>query len=214
MVDGKMTASILSAIVSMLFFLLLVPAAAKTDLRAYYKDDFILEDSRSFFQLKIRGNLHLDYRFYKAEERGAPHSFDIRRGRIDLQGRLHRWFTFRLQVELAGNPYVRNAWMDTRPFDWLHVRLGQMKVPFSSSWLTTDNNINFIERGTSTPLYPFFDRGVMIWGDLSVHNKLYSDNGTIRSLSTWISFYLTGENKNLTNFRWKTAKPNTSLGEG
>ena len=37
-----------------------------------------------------------------------------------------------------------------------------MKVPFSSSWATLDNNVNFIERASSTPVYPFFDRGIVL----------------------------------------------------
>lgn len=150
------------------FGLFLCPrlVAAESPLRAYYDNDFILETAGGAFQLKIRGNIHLDLRGYQAEARGAPYSFDIRRGRIDLQGRIHRWFTFRLQPEFAGKPYLRNAWVDAGPFPWLHIRAGQMKVPFSSSWLTRDNNVNFIERGTSSPIYPFFDRGVLVWGEL------------------------------------------------
>ena len=153
------------------------PALAESPLRAYYKDDFILETAGGGFQLKIRGNLHLDLRGYQAEATGSPYSFDIRRGRIDLQGRIHRWFTFRLQPELAGKPYLRNAWVDASPFPWLHVRAGQMKVPFSSSWLTRDNNLNFIERGTSTPIYPFFDRGVLLWGELWGGSVIYNFGG-------------------------------------
>jgi len=67
---------------------------------------------------------------------GSPYSFDIRRGRIDLQGTIHRWFTFRVQPELAGKPYLHNGWVDIGPRPWLHLRAGQMKVPFSSSWAT------------------------------------------------------------------------------
>ena len=62
--------------------------AASLPLRAYYKDDFILETPGGEFQLKVRGNLHLDLRAYQAQNRGAPHSFDLRRGRFDLMGRL------------------------------------------------------------------------------------------------------------------------------
>jgi len=141
-------------------------ASADADLRASYKDDFILETADSAFQLKIRGNLHLDLRLFQGEARGAPHSIDIRRARFDLQGRLHRLFTFRVQPEFAGKPYIRNAWLDIGPLSWLHLRLGQMKLPFSSSWLTRDNNVNFVERGTSTPILPFFDRGAILWGEL------------------------------------------------
>jgi len=135
---------------SLLLFLLLTigAASAQESLRAYYKDDFILETSDGKFMLKIRGNLHLDTRLYQGEECGSPDSIDIRRARIDLQ------------------PYIRNAWVDAEIAGWLHLRAGQMKVPFSSSWATLDNNVNFVERGTSTPIYPFFDRGALLWGEL------------------------------------------------
>lgn len=40
---------------------------AQPELKAYYKDDFILEDAGKNFQLKIRGNMHLDARAYQCE---------------------------------------------------------------------------------------------------------------------------------------------------
>ncbi|MBT3221474.1 MAG: hypothetical protein HN348_20525, partial [Proteobacteria bacterium] len=126
------------------------------------------------FQLKIRGNIHQDLRLFQGQEPGSPASIDIRRARVDLQGRLYRVFTFRLQPELAGNPYIRNAWFDIEAFSWLHLRLGQMKVPFSSSWLTRDNNLDFIERGSSSPIYPFFDRGLIVWGDIGQGSLFYN----------------------------------------
>lgn len=160
-----------------LFFLTLqLPSQAEADLnlKTYYKNDFILESEDGAFQLKIRGNLHLDGRLYQSEHRGAPHSVDIRRARIDLQGRIHKWFTFRLQTEVAGQPYLRNAWLDIEIRNWFHVRGGQMKVPFSSSFSTLDNNVNFIERATSTPVYPFFDRGILLWGELWNSTMVYN----------------------------------------
>ncbi len=143
------------------------PARAEIGLKASYKDGFLLEAQEGKIQLKVGGNLHFDVRGYQAEEgSGAPWSFDIRRARIELQGRLLGWLTFRVQPELSGKPYLRNGWVDVGPWPWLHLRAGQMKVPFSSSWVTQDNNVNFIERGSSTPIYPFLDRGVLLWGDL------------------------------------------------
>lgn len=149
-------------------------ADARSPVRVYYDDDFILETEDKAFQLRIRGNVHFDARLYSGENRGAPHSFDIRRARIDLQGRLFRVFTFRLQPEFAGQPYIRNAWVDVRLWAWLHLRVGQMKVPFSTSWLTRDNNVNFVERGTSAPIYPFFDRGLTVWGELFRGSLVYN----------------------------------------
>ncbi len=125
--------------------------------------------------LKIRGNIHFDVRTYQSDQKsGSPHSFDIRRARIDLQGTLFKFITFRLQPEFAGSPYIRNAWVDFGPLDWLHLRAGQMKVPFSSSWATLDNNVGFIERGTSTPVYPFFDRGILLWGAILEGTVVYN----------------------------------------
>jgi len=142
------------------------PGRAQSPLRAYYRDDFILETEDGAFQLRIRGNLHFDTRLYQAENLGALQNFDIRRARIDFMGRIHRRFTFRIQPELSGSPYIRNAWADWEFAPALHLRWGQMKVPFSSSWLTQDNNLDFIERGTTSPVYPFFDRGFTVWGEL------------------------------------------------
>ncbi len=81
-------------------------------------------------------------------------------------GRIHRKFTFRIQPELSGSPYIRNAWADWEFSPALHLKWGQMKVPFSSSWLTQDNNLDFIERGVTSPVHPFFDRGFTFWGEL------------------------------------------------
>jgi phosphate-selective porin len=141
-------------------------ASAQIPLRAYYDDDFILETEDGAFQLRIRGNLHLDTRLYQAENPGAIQNLDVRRARIDLMGRLYQRFTFRVQPELAGSPYIRNAWADWALSRGLHLRWGQMKVPFSSSWLTQDNNVNFVERGSASPVHPFFDRGFVLRGEL------------------------------------------------
>lgn len=169
-----MRMSSLTLLVAVLGVLPVDLARAQTPLKAYYQNDFILETEDGAFQLKIRGNIHLDARFYQGEQPGAPHSIDIRRARIDLQGRLFKVFVFRLQPELAGNPYIRNAWFDIGPFPWLHLRFGQLKVPFSSSWLTRDNNVNFVERGSSAPVYPFFDRGAILWGDIGKGSLFYN----------------------------------------
>ncbi len=137
----------------------------KTPVIAYFKDDFWFETPDKEFQLRIRGNIHFDTRIFDGGS-GSPTSFDLRRARFDLQGILHKYYQFRLQAEMADNPYIRNAWVDVSYVPWLHLRFGQMKPPFSSDWWTLDNRVNFVERAASTPLYPFFDRGFWLWGPL------------------------------------------------
>jgi phosphate-selective porin OprO/OprP len=132
---------------------------------AFWKDDFFLSTPDENFWMKIRGNLHMDTKFYGGNSANPTH-FDIRRARFDFQGMWYKYIYFRCQAEFADKPYARNFWVDYKFRDWLHLRAGQMKPPFSTSWWTTDNNVNFLERGAGTPMYTYFDRGFWIWGDV------------------------------------------------
>lgn len=132
----------------------------------YWKDDFIFSTPDEKFWMKIRGNLHFDTKFYGGQSANPSPQFDLRRARIDFQGSFFTYLTWRVQAEFADSPYIRNAFADIRFREWLHLRGGQMKPPFSTSWWTLDNRVNFLERGASTPIYPYFDRGWWVWGDL------------------------------------------------
>lgn len=132
---------------------------------AFWKNDFFLSTPDEEFWMRIRGNAHFDTKFYRGSSKNPTH-FDIRRARIDFQGMFYQYISFRLQAEFADSPYIRNAWVDFHFKDWLHLRGGQMKPPFSTSWWTLDNNVHFLERGAGTPVYPYFDRGWWLWGEL------------------------------------------------
>ncbi len=144
---------------------------------SFWKNDFYLETPDGNFSMRIRGNIHFDMKAYGGNSENST-QFDLRRARADFQGTFYKYITFRLQAEFADSPYIRNAWVDYAFRDWLHFRAGQMKPPFSTSWWTMDNNVNFIERGSTTPVYPYFDRGLWLWGD--VMNKTLAWN-----LSAW-----------------------------
>ncbi len=133
---------------------------------SFWKNDFYLETPDGNFSMRIRGNIHFDMKAYGGNSKNPSPQFDIRRARADFQGTFYKYITFRLQAEFADSPYIRNAWVDYGFRDWLHFRAGQMKPPFSTSWWTLDNNVNFLERGSSTPVYPYFDRGLWLWGDV------------------------------------------------
>ncbi len=136
-----------------------------TPVFAFWKNDFFLSTPDENFWMKIRGNLHCDTKLYGGNSNNPTH-FDIRRARFDFQGMWYQYIYFRCQAEFADKPYARNFWADYKFRDWLHLRAGQMKPPFSTSWWTTDNNVHFLERGVSTPISPYFDRGFWVWGDV------------------------------------------------
>ena len=155
----------------------LIAKKKATPVVAYWNNDFILSTPNEEFWMKIRGNLHFDTKLYGSNSANPSPQFDIRRARIDFQGAFFTYLTFRVQAEFANSPYIRNAWADIMFRDWFHLRGGQMKPPFSTSWWTLDNRVNFMERGAGTPLYPYFDRGWWIWGNLFEKALTYNLSG-------------------------------------
>ncbi|MEW6366254.1 MAG: porin [Acidobacteriota bacterium] len=130
---------------------------------AYYRDGFFIETPDKKFRLQITGVLHFDTRIFSGDEQGSPTSFDIRRGRYDFRGNLYRGdieHQFRLQIEMADTPYLRNAYWMFKFRPELNLQLGQFKTPAGGAdWLTEEAQVNFIEYSILPPVTPFFDRG-------------------------------------------------------
>ncbi len=142
------------------------PPKRGTPIEATYEDAFLLRTADHRHEMRLGASAHLDSRFHFGDA-VSPHSFDIRRARLDVIARLFGdLMEMRIQAALEDNPYIRNAYLDIKVHEAFHVMAGQMKVPFSTLWLTFDNQVNFLERGTNRPFYPFFDRGVMVWGEV------------------------------------------------
>lgn len=137
-----------------------------------FRDTFEFKTADGASSLRVGASFHLDARTYFGDS-DAPSSFDIRRARVDFRGRLRGWMSYRVQISLENEPYIRNLWLDLGFSDLLHLRVGQMKVPFSTAWVTLDNQVNFVERATESPVYPFFDRGVMVWGEVLDDRLVY-----------------------------------------
>jgi phosphate-selective porin len=138
----------------------------KFPLLPIYKDGFRLQTADARSELQLAASTQLDGRFYEGAS-VAPHSFDIRRARIDINAKLFKLLSIRIQAAMEDSPYIRNAMVDIHIWkEYVNLRVGQMKVPFSSTWLAFDNQVDFLERPVDVPLYPFFDRGGMVWGHL------------------------------------------------
>jgi phosphate-selective porin len=149
-----------------------VPAKPAANAEVTFKNGFTLRTPDGKNELRVGGAVHFDSRAYFGDS-VAPDSFDIRRARLDVNAKLHGFMEFRIQAALEDSPYIRNAWLDLRVSDPLHLRVGQMKVPFSTEWMTLDNDVNLLERSSDTPVYPFFDRGFLLWGDLADKRLTY-----------------------------------------
>jgi phosphate-selective porin len=149
------------------------PKTGPIILEGIFKDGFTLRTPDKKSELQLKASVQLDSRFYGGDS-VAPSSFDIRRARLDFNAKLYDFMAIRIQAALEDNPYIRNAFIDIGAHDSFHVRIGQMKVQFSSQWLTLDNQVDFTERGSAEPIYPFFDRGILIWGGVAGQRVVYN----------------------------------------
>lgn len=138
---------------------------------AYYRDGFFIETPDKNFRLQLGGVLHFDTRIFESGRSAA--SFDIRRARYDMRGYLYKWdieHLFRLQIEMADQPYLRNAYWMFKFRPELNIQIGQFKIPSGGAdWLTEEAQVNFVEYATGTPVSPFFDRGV------NIHSKFLDE---------------------------------------
>lgn len=132
-------------------------------LGAAYDDGFRLRTADGATDLRFVWSAQLDVR-HPMGHSVAPTSFDLRRARLDLIATVHKNLFMRVGLAAEDSPYIRNAFADYAAADFFHVRVGQMKVPFSTEWASFDNQVNFMERAHAQPLHPFLDRGILLWG--------------------------------------------------
>lgn len=130
----------------------------------YWQDGFNIETPDQQFRMQMGGVLHFDYRQFASHRSSS--SFDIRRARFDMRGSLFRdefEHVFRLQLEMADDPLLRNAYWIFKFRPEFNFQLGQFKIPSGGAdWLTEEAQVNFVEYATDTPISPSFDRGINI----------------------------------------------------
>jgi phosphate-selective porin OprO/OprP len=132
-------------------------------------EGFTLSSEDKAFQLKLRGYVQADGRFFVSdtEQRGTT-TFLLRRARPLLEGSLFGAFDFRLLLDFGGGTAsVQDAYLDIRPWKSLRLRAGKYKPPFGLERLQSATQILFIERALPTNLAPNRDIGLQVHGELS-----------------------------------------------
>lgn len=132
------------------------------------EDGIVLERSDKAFQLKLRGYIQGDARFFiDGGDAGPPHTFVIRRARPIIEGTVFKYFTFRLMPDFGGTaPTLQDAHVDVRPLKEISVRVGKFKAPVGLERLASATNLLFVERALPTQLVPNRDLGIQVYGDV------------------------------------------------
>ena len=140
------------------------------------RDGFSFRSADGAYQLKLRGYVQFDGRFFQDdEERPASDTFILRRVRPIFEGTVFKIFDFRIMPDFGGGTTVlQDAYLDARFSPKIKVRAGKFKPPVGLERLQSGTDILFVERALPTNLVPNRDLGVQLFGDLARGNVTWA----------------------------------------
>ena len=105
------------------------------------KKSFFATTGRPF---QLSGYSQVRYQFI--QQTGKTDGFDIRRARLDLQGNISPYFSYKLLTDFAGSPKILEAYAEIKIKDYFNVTVGEAKVPFSFQNLMSDSKLEISDR--------------------------------------------------------------------
>ena len=135
-------------------------------------EHFFIRSADGQFSLSPYGYVDTDYRAYKGD--GAPpDTFLVRRARFGFQGNFGSHFDFALLTDANSTTgaIVRDVYLNVRIRPEFQFQAGQFKEPFAQETGIGATNLDFVERGLQSLLYPsvgtaFRSPGITIHGDI------------------------------------------------
>lgn len=135
-------------------------------------EHFFIRSADGQFSISPYGYVDTDYRAYKGD--GAPaDTFILRRARFGFQGNYGSHFDFALLTDAAATTgsVVRDVYLNVRIRPEFQFQAGQFKTPFAQEAGTGATNLDFVERGFQSILYPsaasaFRSPGIALHGDI------------------------------------------------
>lgn len=114
-------------------------------------------------------------------------TFWLQRARIGVRAQLFAWLRARLEIEFAPVTLLQDAFVDLAIHPAVNVRVGQMIVPFLSTFRFNELNLAFLDRAIYTPQRPdreyirFLsprDVGISVFGrigdtDVAAHDPVF-----------------------------------------
>ena len=135
-------------------------------------EHFFIKSADGQFSISPYGYLDTDYRAYKGD--GAPSdTFLIRRARFGFQGNFGSHFDFAILTDsnATTGAIVRDAYLNIRIRPEFQFQAGQFKEPFAQETGIGATNLDFVERGLQSLLYPspgtaYRSPGMTLHGDI------------------------------------------------
>lgn len=129
------------------------------------KNHAFLRSADGSFETFLSGYGQFDYRGYQ-DGNHPPNTFLVRRARLSLEGKLERYFDFKIEGDFADttSTLLRDFYINVHRMDEFQLRFGQFKEPFSQEELRSDIYQDFVERSLVNNLAPSRSPGFMASG--------------------------------------------------
>jgi phosphate-selective porin OprO and OprP len=190
-------------------------AVPKPGWKAYWDNGVKVESADGKNKIKIGGRIHYEAasvssptrRFVDQVSRdegsqltGAGSEF--RRARLYIQGIVYQDIFFKLQFDFAGAEIqFKDAYMGLQGVPYVgHIRVGQMKEPFSLEEQTSSNYNPFIERGLPNVFVPSRKPGAMLY-NTAVDKRVYWGMGLFFNTTNQLSGNNTNAGDSYQNFQ-------------
>jgi phosphate-selective porin len=118
-------------------------------------EHFFIRSADGQFSISPYGYVNTDYRVYQGD--GAPaNTFVLRQARFGFQGNYGSHIDFALLTDAASTSgsVVRDVYLNVRVRPEFQFQAGQFKAPFAQETGIGDTNLDFVERGFQSMLYP------------------------------------------------------------
>jgi len=135
-------------------------------------EHFFIRSADGQFQIQPYGYVQTDYRAYVGD--GSPaNTFAVRRGRFGFQGNYGDHYQFGILVDAAATSgaIIRDIYLNAKYNNAIQLQAGQFKEPFAQELAAGVTNIDFLDRGLQSLLYPsaasaFRSPGAVLHGDI------------------------------------------------
>lgn len=108
------------------------------------------KDKQNKFPLSLGRALNLtglfQERYQSFQGTSGIDGFDTRRARLDFKGAITDRWDYELYVEFAGTPALVDGYTTYKFANYLKISAGQFKIPFSVESLTSDSQLELIDR--------------------------------------------------------------------
>ena len=128
-------------------------------------DHAFIRNASGTFETDFTGYSQLDFRGYGSGNH-PPNTFIVRRARMAMEGRIDRYFDWRIEGDFAdtSNTLLRDFYVNIHRINAFVLRFGQTREPYSQEEMRSDNLQEFVERSLVNDLVPSRSPGVMAYG--------------------------------------------------